>query len=176
METLLLLKPSRAYLPQIAAYRNEFSRCLDWLHGSGGLMEIEDPEAWLRHVALYEHQDQVPEGETSFSQYLYVRQEDQKIVGMINIRHRPTGPIGTWGGHVGYSVCPSERRKGYATRMLRDALPHCKALGLQRVLLTAGDENTGSVKAILANGGVFENAVMSPKHHVMVGRYWIQLT
>jgi predicted acetyltransferase len=60
--------------------------------------------------------------------------------------------------------------------MLHDVLPYCRSLGLNRVLLTAGDENIGSVKAILANGGVLESYVMSPKHHVMVGRYWIDLS
>ncbi len=55
--------------------------------------------------------------------------------------------------------------------MLHDVLPYCKSLGLNRVLLTAGDENVGSVKAILVNGGVLESYVMTPKHHVMVGRY-----
>ena len=60
--------------------------------------------------------------------------------------------------------------------MLNEILPYFKSLGLNRVLLTAGDENVGSVKTILANGGVLESYVMSPKHHVMVGRYWIDLS
>jgi predicted acetyltransferase len=59
--------------------------------------------------------------------------------------------------------------------MLHEVLPYCKSLGLDRILLTAGDENIGSVKTILANGGVLESYVMSPKHHIMVGRYWIDL-
>ena len=170
MDAPYLTKPSEAYLPQIAAFRAEFADCLDWLHGANGLRDIEDPEAWLRHVRQNENNAAAP-----YTQLLYVRPSDRKIVGMIGIRHRPDGPLETWGGHVGYCVCPSERRKGYATQMLRDVLPICKALGLDRVLLTAGDENVGSVKAILANGGVLESYVMSPKHNIMVGRYWIEL-
>ncbi|MBQ1892960.1 MAG: GNAT family N-acetyltransferase, partial [Clostridia bacterium] len=104
----------------------------------------------------------------------YLRKTDMKIVGMLGVRHRPTEPIETWGGHVGYCVCPSERRKGYAKAMLRDVLPYCKSIGLDRILLTAGDENKGSVRTILANGGVLENYVLSPRHQIMVGRYWIE--
>lgn len=59
--------------------------------------------------------------------------------------------------------------------MLSAVLPECKKLGLDRVLLTAGDENVASVKTIVANGGVLEGRVMSPKHHVIVGRYWIEI-
>ena len=58
---------------------------------------------------------------------------------------------------------------------LRAVLPQCKMLGLKLVLLTAGDENVASVKTIIANGGVLEGRVMPPKHHVMVGRYWIEI-
>ncbi len=170
-----LVKPSARYTSQIRAYREEFADCLDWLHGAAGLAQREDPEEWLRYVALCENPQTVPDGVPVSSQFLYVRHSDEKIVGMIHVRHYPLEPLCTFGGHVGYSICPSERRKGYATSMLRDVLPHCKAIGLSRVLLTAGDENVGSVKAILANGGVYEGSVLSPKHHIMVRRYWIEL-
>ena len=58
---------------------------------------------------------------------------------------------------------------------MQAVLPEFKKLGLDRVLLTAGDENVASVKTIVANGGVLEGRVMSPKHHVIVGRYWIEI-
>lgn len=175
MEELFLTKPTKEFLPQINAYRAEFADCIDWMHGSGGLMKIEDSEEWLHYVALCENEETVPEGASTSTQLLYVRKSDKKIIGMINIRHKHTEPLSTWGGHIGYSVCPSERKKGYATQMLHDVLPYCKSLRLNRVLLTAGDENIGSVKTIVANGGVLESYVMSPKHHVMVGRYWIDI-
>lgn len=176
MNELILIKPTTAYLSQIKAYRSEFSDCLDWLHGANGLSENADPEAWLRYVALCENEETTPEGVSPSTQFICIRQSDNKIVGMIGVRHKPIGPLSTWGGHIGYSVSPSERRKGYATWMLHTVLPYCKKdLGLDKVLLTAGDENVGSVKAILANGGVLESHVMSPKHHVMVGRYWIDI-
>lgn len=166
MESFRLVKPSEEYIQQISAYRNEFADCLDWMHGSGGLMHIEDPVQWLDHLQNRENAETV---------FIYVRQSDGKIVGMINIRHTHTEPLNTFGGHVGYSVCPSERKKGYATGMLRAALPHCREIGLTRVLLTAGLENTGSRKTILKNGGIYEATVISPKHHIPVERYWIDV-
>ena len=175
MDEVRLVRPDASYLAQIRAYRNAFADCLDWLHGAQGLKQIKDPAQWLRYLALCQREDTVPEGSHLYSQFLCVRQHDGKIVGMIGIRRKPLGPPETWGGHIGYSVCPSERRKGYAKQMLHDVLPYCKKLGLDRVLLTAGDENIGSVKTILANGGVLESYVISPRHHVPVGRYWISL-
>lgn len=175
MDGLILIKPTQKYLSQIKAYREEFSDCLDWLHGSGGLMHIEDAEKWLEHLRLCENQETVPDGKPASSQFIYVRECDGKIVGMINVRHSHIEHLSTFGGHIGYSVCPSERRKGYATAMLKDVLPHCKEIGLERVLLTAGLENIGSRKTILANGGAYECTVISPKHNIPVERYWIHV-
>lgn len=161
-----LVKPTEAYAEQIMAFKEEFTDCPDWLHGARGLRYSKDPDEWFRYIA---------EHEENYTQFLYVRTADSKIVGMIGVQHRPDGPEETWGGHIGYCVCPSERKKGYATQMLHDVLPYCKSIGLDRVLLTAGDENVGSVRTILANGGVLENYVMTPRHDVPVGRYWIDI-
>lgn len=84
MEELFLTKPTREYLEQIKAYRTEFGNCLDWMHGSGGLMKIEDAEQWLQYVTLCENEETVPVGAVPSTQFLYIRKSDKKIVGMIN--------------------------------------------------------------------------------------------
>lgn len=113
--------------------------------------------------------ENVPENWVSATQYAYVRQQDQKILGMIQIRHYFNGYLEKYGGHIGYSVCPSERRKGYAKRMLKEALPLCQELGLKKVLITCLEENAGSEKTILANGGIYESAESTNGKTILAG-------
>ena len=74
--------------------------------------------------------------------------------------------LDTYGGHIGYSVAPGERRKGYASQMLKEALIKCRELGIDKVLITCTDNNEGSRKTILANGGIYESTVYEPEEKV----------
>ena len=82
---------------------------------------------------------------------------DQEYLGRLTIRHRLTQRLLELGGHIGYDVRPSARRRGHATAMLAAALPRAAKLGIDRVLVTCDEDNTGSRKVIEANGGVFED-------------------
>ena len=79
------------------------------------------------------------------------------------------------GGHIGYGVIPSQRRKGYATEMLRLALIRAKELGIDRALLTTDEGNWGSIKAIGKKGGVQE-LVRDPGVRSDKLRFWIDLS
>lgn len=93
---------------------------------------------------------------------------------MIDIRPRLNNQLLFTGGHIGYSVRKSERRKGYAKEMLRQALLLCRdEWRLDRCLLTCNAENIASGRTIEANGGVLENTVADGAR--MVKRYWIEL-
>ncbi len=94
---------------------------------------------------------------------------------MIQVRHRFNEYLEKYAGHIGYSVRPSERRKGYAKHMLALVLPFCRALGLERVLISCHDTNEASRRTILANGGVYESTVFHPDDGGMLERYWIDL-
>ena len=171
-----LIEPTPEYSRQIRAYRKEFLDCGDSMDGTHGLRDIEDPAKWIEHCILYKDSATVPKGRVPATQYIFVREEDDKIVGMLQIRHCFNEYLEKYGGHIGYSVAPSERRKGYASQMLKTALPKCRELGIDKVLITCIDNNEGSRKTILANGGRYESTVYEPDEKVSLERYWIALS
>lgn len=171
-----LIEPTEGYFRQIREYRQEFLDCGDSMDGTDGLRHMEDPEQWVKHCRLSKDPDTVPEGMVPATQYIFVREDDDKIVGMLQIRHCLNDYLEKFGGHIGYSVAPSERRKGYASQMLREALPKCKELGIDEVLITCIDNNEASRKTILANGGSYESTVYEPDENVYLERYRITLS
>ena len=173
---MMLIEPSTEYADQIRAYRQEFLDRGDSMDGTGPLRRMDDPEEWIEHSIKCKDPRFVPKGLVPATQYLFVRKEDQKIVGMIQIRHYFNDHLEKFGGHIGYSVAPSERRKGYAAQMLKMTLPKCRALGLDKVLITCIKGNVGSKKTILKNGGVYESTVFEPDEGVELERYWIDLS
>ena len=98
-----------------------------------------------------------------------------EVVGMLRLRHRLNDALLHSGGHIGYYVRPAARGTGVATEMLRLALDEARALGIERVLLTAYTTNSASVRVIEKNGGVLENVVPHPETGEPHGRYWIEL-
>jgi len=175
MEEIYLIKPTEEYIEKVADYRKEFVDANSSMDGCGPLRRIEDPSKWLEHVNLCSKKETVPEDLVQATQFLCVRKEDNRIVGMIQVRHYFNEYLEKFGGHIGYSVRPSERRKGYAKSMLKDCLEYCKKINLDKVLITCRDDNIGSRKTILRNGGVYENTVFEPNEQVNLERYWITL-
>jgi predicted acetyltransferase len=112
------------------------------------------------------------------SQYWLLRRDaagDVTMVGVSYLRHTLTPTLEDVGGHIGYSVRPSERRRGYGTRILALTLPHARALGLARVLVTCDTNNIASARVIEKNGGVLASEGYSELARAHVSRYWITL-
>lgn len=83
--------------------------------------------------------------------------EGEEYLGRLAIRHRLTPPLLEWGGHIGYDVRPTARRRGHATAMLRAALPIAHGLGIDQALVTCDEDNVASEKVIRNCGGVYED-------------------
>jgi predicted acetyltransferase len=143
------------------------------MDGDGGLFESDEYVRWLADMRADKHPDTVREGRVPATQYIGVRTNDNRVVGMLQIRHTLNEYLLRLGGHIGYSVRPSERRRGYAKQMLALALDHCRLLGLDKVLITCDKNNPASAKTILANGGVLENEI--DEGNRITQRYWIAL-
>ncbi len=95
------------------------------------------------------------------------------VVGVSNLRLSLNDNLRRDGGNIGYGIRPSARRRGYATQILRDTLQKAKERGITRALVTAEKRNTGSIKTILKNGGVWESEELLPGHHDAMQRLWI---
>lgn len=95
------------------------------------------------------------------------------FVGAVNIRHCLNESLLFDGGHIGDGIRPSERRKGYATAMIKLALLECKKIGITKVLMVCDKDNIASAKSIIKNGGILENEIYSDG--VLQQRYWINL-
>ena len=101
--------------------------------------------------------------------------EGDVFIGEASIRHQLNAHLLQEGGHIGYGITPSRRRKGYGRRILALALVECRRLGIERVLVTCLDANIASARIIEANGGRLENVIDAPSGHGLLRRYWITL-
>ena len=170
---MLLIEPTMEYDKQIQAFREEFLNSGD-MDGSSHLRHFLKTDEWIRHTEEYKNSDS-PNGFVRTTQYIFVRENDKKVVGVLQIRHRLNDVLEKFGGYIGYSIAPSERKKGYGTLMLKTALSKCKMLGIKKLLVTCIEGNEGSKRVILNNGGKYESTVYWEERKCNIERYWIDL-
>lgn len=118
-------------------------------------------------------QNKIPTNKVPSSMlYAFVNTE---IVGRLSIRHELNDGLMERGGHLGYAVSPRHRQKGYATEIFKQGLKYCQGLGLQKVLVTCGDHNTGSWKIIEKFAAHLENRTTDTTNNEVVRRYWVDV-
>lgn len=171
---LRLVAPGAALKDEIVSYRAECIASKSPMDGTGGLAQAQTFSEYLEMVWAHTREETVPAGHVPATTLCALRPADGRVVGFVDIRHRLNRQLRETGGHIGYSVRPSERRKGYAKQILRLALEVCRALGIEQVLVTCDKENIASAHTILACGGVLEDERLQPDGTV-VQRYWINV-
>jgi predicted acetyltransferase len=116
----------------------------------------------------------LPDGWVPASTFWLIR-GDNVILGTSSLRHKLNDKLQKLGGHIGYQIRPSQRKKGYGTMILRLTLIKAKQLGLERVLVTCDDDNDFSAKIIERNGGILRDKCDRNGPGKLTRRYWIDL-
>ena len=175
-ENVILVKPDASFAEEIRSYREEMLLAGSSMDGTGALRRMENPLKWLRYNKTMEHPETVPKDKVPATQFVLTDTDTGRIYGMLQVRHDLNEYLRNFAGHIGYSVRPTERRKGYAKKMLKQALKICRdELGMTRVMVSCLVENEASRRTILACGGVFEEKVYEHIENVWLEKYWITL-
>ena len=154
MEKFYFEEPSIKRKEDALSYINEFYEYNSAINGVGGLHRfLDDYEGWLEK--LEEDYIRIPnEEKVPARTYFLIRESDSKIVGMINIRLALNENLKKFGGHIGYSIRPTERGKGYNKINLYLGLKICQEYGIKKVLMDADQDNLASWKTMESLGAI----------------------
>lgn len=159
------------YMQDCKKADNGYTAGLGCLENFDSAQAVE--EAWVRQAMNESEGKNLPDGWVPAVQF-YALNQDEQIVGMLNMRLQLSDFLLNDGGNIGYSVHPSFRRRGVAHAMLSQCLDYARDRGMHRLLLTCSADNVGSKKTILSCGGKFEDSCLIPGEGVHE-RYWIDL-
>lgn len=152
MDSLILVRPTPSMQAAALDYIEEHKR-----YGEA-VTDVLPCEAWLTHTQANAAQETVLPDWVQASTFFVMRKADQRLIGLVDIRYTLNDLLSNHGGHIGYSVRPSERCKGYATAILRLALDYARSLGLTRVMLACRQDQEASRCAILLCGGIMNRS------------------
>ena len=138
-----------------------------------GMKNADDYDAWLQEMRNRESGHNLPQGYVRENFYLCYLKD--RMIGVFSLKFELTDYLLGYGGHIGYAIRPSMRRRGYATDVLRIGLGLAESFGFDHVLCVCDEDNIASEKTILHNGGVLEDIRYDKEENVRVKRYWITL-
>lgn len=149
-----LEQASKRHQQMAEEMKNEFFHANEKIINGSALLDQMDFDEWIINVNRNHHIETVSDDWAIATTFFAFRQSDDKMIGMIDVRHELTVPfLKQYGGHIGYAVRPTERRKGYAVQMLQLALQYCCSIGLDKVMLGCYANNEASRKTIEHCGG-----------------------
>lgn len=179
MEKFYLELPSITRKKAITDYINEFVIYESDCNGMGSLDKILEgltfEEALDRCLNMQNEDYAKSLGRCQSKTFLLIRKNDNKIVGMINIRWNLTEEMKRFGGNIGYSIRPTERRKGYNKINLYLGLIESQKLGLKRVMLDCDINNIASSKTLESLGATLDRTEIDPFDGILTSVYWFNV-
>lgn len=163
------LRYKESYLDALREFQEE-GRDLDI---NAGDLE-KNFKQFIRDLAEEAEGNNLKEGRVPQTTYWAI--DSKEYVGRISVRHHLNDKLQAVGGHIGYEVRPSKRRRGYGLKMLKQVLPRAKKLGITKALVTCDSTNIASRKIIERCGGVFEDERETEAGKPTKLRFWIDLT
>lgn len=171
-EELKLVKPNESFKNEYFDMMEEWKKSAEKIIPLSLNLGMTDFNLMIKKFDGYSKGIGLEDGFVACTTYWLVNKKD-RILGAVNIRHVLNEILLFRGGHIGYGIRPSERKKGYATKMLYLALEVCRTMGISRVMITCSKNNIGSAKTIINNGGILDSEGIDKGE--VFQRYWIDL-
>ena len=179
MEKFYFEIPSLERKNEIIEYLDEFVKYGSDINGSGSLDKIyygyTFEEALDRCLKMEDEEYAKSVGRCQSRTFLLIRENDNKIVGTINVRWNLNEAMLRFGGHIGYGIRPTERRKGYNKINLYLGMLEAKKVGLEKVMLDCDVNNLGSDKTLKVLGGKLERTEVDPSDGILTNVYWFNV-
>jgi Predicted acetyltransferase len=185
MDEIELQLPTLQHKIAAENFKSEFLEMQEPVIYGSALFDKMEYEQWLTLNTNNRQESTVSFGWVTATTFFAVRKRDLKIVGVIDIRHNLENEFLTqYGGHVGYSVRPSERKKGYATEILKMGIEYAKTLNIENLMIACFSDNIPSIKTIIKCGGVLSETKLYTNGQLvnipnseekLVNIYWIDL-
>lgn len=157
---------------EIYKIKNEYDNKNEDYNGAFFIKDIDNYEELIEKLDNYSQGKMDNPNYVPYTCYVATT-DDGKIIGLGSLRHELNDYLKKFGGHIGYSVIPSERKKGYGTKILSLLLTEAKKKKIKEVLVTCNIDNIGSSKVIENNNGKLENKI--EHDNITTCRYWIKL-
>jgi len=173
-EQIRLIEPALELKTEFQSMVAEYTAAGEKSYADMYAEAVEDFDSYV--AKLHDHAKglNLPEGWVPSSTFWLVR-DNSRVLGCSRLRHYLAGDLRYEGGHIGYDIRPSERRKGHGALILRLTLEKARELSLERVLVTCHADNIASQQIIEKNGGKFASQVIPRQGGKPLRRYWIDL-
>lgn len=166
-------KPSVQYRDAYMAFYQ------DWVRSGESIVpwvverDPSDFEAYVEFLYSMDSEEKAKDGEWVPHSTYWLLDEKDDVVGAFNLRHRLNEKLLESGGHIGYGIRPSARRKGYASFQLGKAIGIAREQGIDRLFLVCDSDNEASERTIRRHGGILENEITTSEG-LRVKRFWIE--